>query len=83
MKTTIDLPDDVLSKAKIVAASRGMTLRELVLRASDSSPIRLLRKRGSRGRRSYAIFSKTCGEQHRTDGSFDSEKVQSDEVFRF
>jgi KaiC/GvpD/RAD55 family RecA-like ATPase len=29
-KTTIDLPDDVLSKAKIVAASRGMTLRELV-----------------------------------------------------
>lgn len=30
MKTTIDLPDDVLSKAKIVAASRGMTLRELV-----------------------------------------------------
>lgn len=31
MKTTIDLPDDVLMKAKIVAAMRRTTLRELVL----------------------------------------------------
>jgi hypothetical protein len=31
MKTTIDLPDDVLTKAKIVAATRRTTLRELVL----------------------------------------------------
>ncbi|MBP6782450.1 MAG: hypothetical protein KA152_01580 [Verrucomicrobiales bacterium] len=31
MKTTIDLPEDVLTKAKIVAATRRTTLRELVL----------------------------------------------------
>lgn len=31
MKTTIDLPDEVLTKAKIVAAERRTTLRELVL----------------------------------------------------
>ena len=31
MKTTIDLPDDVLVKAKILAAERRTTLRELVL----------------------------------------------------
>ncbi len=31
MKTTIDLPEDVLTNAKIVAAKRRITLRELVL----------------------------------------------------
>lgn len=31
MKTTIDLPDDLLTKAKIVAATRRTSLRELVL----------------------------------------------------
>ena len=31
MKTTIDLPDDVLVKAKILAAERRTTLRELVV----------------------------------------------------
>jgi hypothetical protein len=31
MKTTIDLPEEVLTRAKIVAATRRTTLRELVL----------------------------------------------------
>ena len=31
MKTTIDLPDDVLHRAKIVAAQRRITLKELFL----------------------------------------------------
>jgi hypothetical protein len=31
MKTTIDLPDDVLVRAKIFAAERRTTLRELVV----------------------------------------------------
>jgi hypothetical protein len=30
MKTTIDLPDDLLHRAKVVAAQRKTTLRELV-----------------------------------------------------
>ncbi len=31
MKTTIDLPDDLLHRAKIVAAQRRITLKELFL----------------------------------------------------
>lgn len=31
MKTTIDLPDDVLLKAKILAAERGMTFKDVVM----------------------------------------------------
>lgn len=31
MKTTIDLPEDILHQAKIVAAQRKTTLKELVL----------------------------------------------------
>jgi hypothetical protein len=31
MKTTIDLPDDVLHRAKIVAAQRRTTLKELFM----------------------------------------------------
>ena len=31
MKTTIDLPEEVLHRAKIVAAQRRMTLKELFL----------------------------------------------------
>jgi hypothetical protein len=31
MKTTIDLPDEVLIKAKVIAAERRTTLRELVV----------------------------------------------------
>jgi hypothetical protein len=31
MKTTIDVPDDVLVKAKVFAAARRTTLRELVV----------------------------------------------------
>jgi hypothetical protein len=31
MKTTIDLPEDVLVKAKVIAAERRTTLRELVV----------------------------------------------------
>jgi hypothetical protein len=33
MRTTIDLPDDVLRRAKIAAVERGSTLRELVIDA--------------------------------------------------
>jgi hypothetical protein len=33
MRTTLDLPDDVLRRAKIAAVERGSTLRELVIDA--------------------------------------------------
>ena len=33
MKTTIDFPDDLLHQAKIVAAKRGTSLRNLMIQA--------------------------------------------------
>ena len=35
MKTTIDMPEDVLHRAKVAAAQRRTTLRELVLKGLD------------------------------------------------
>jgi hypothetical protein len=35
MKTTIDLPDEVLHRAKIMAAQRRTTLKELFLRGLE------------------------------------------------
>lgn len=35
MKTTIDVPDDLLHRAKVVAAQRRTTLRELVVKGLD------------------------------------------------
>ena len=35
MKTTIDFPDEILHRAKIVAAQRRTTLKELVLSGLD------------------------------------------------
>jgi hypothetical protein len=35
MKTTIDLPDDLLLQAKVAAAQRKTTLRELVIQGLD------------------------------------------------
>lgn len=35
MKTTIDLPEDLLHRAKITAAQRKTTLRELVVRGLE------------------------------------------------
>lgn len=36
MKTTIDLPDDLLHRAKVVAAQRQTTLKELVVIGLES-----------------------------------------------
>jgi len=35
MRTTLDLPDDMLRRAKIAAIERGSTLRQLVIDALD------------------------------------------------
>jgi hypothetical protein len=35
MKTTIDLPEELLHRAKVVAAQRKTTLKELVLQGLD------------------------------------------------
>lgn len=43
MKTTVDLPDDLLYRAKVVAAQRKTTLKELVITGLDQ----VLRRGGS------------------------------------
>lgn len=47
MRTTLDLPDDVLKRAKIEAVGRGSTLRQLVIDAlqREMSAKELPRKR--------------------------------------
>jgi hypothetical protein len=35
MKTTIDLPDEILHRAKVIAAQRRTTLKELVIDGLD------------------------------------------------
>ncbi|MBL8470422.1 MAG: hypothetical protein JNM98_01370 [Rhodocyclaceae bacterium] len=48
MRTTLDLPDDILRRAKITAVERGSTLRQLVidaLRNEMEQPSRISRKR--------------------------------------
>lgn len=36
MKTTVDLPDDILHRAKVLAAQRRTTLRQLILAGLQS-----------------------------------------------
>jgi hypothetical protein len=48
MRTTIDLPDDILRRAKIAAVERGSSLRQLVIDALQQeleAPPRPLRRR--------------------------------------
>jgi hypothetical protein len=48
MRTTLDLPDEILRKAKIAAVERGSTLRQLVieaLRREMESPLEERRRR--------------------------------------
>jgi hypothetical protein len=44
MKTTVELPDDLFRRAKAAAASRGMSLKELLSQAVEER----LRREGSR-----------------------------------
>ena len=57
MKTTIDLPDEMLHRAKIIAAQRKTTLRELVItglsHALETSQI----DEGQRRRRADALIA--------------------------
>jgi hypothetical protein len=48
MRTTIDLPDDILRRAKIAAVERGCSLRQLVV---DALPREIETPTPSKGRR--------------------------------
>lgn len=59
MKTTINLPDEMLRRAKVVAAERRTTLRELVIRGlahAIDSPDERDRRRKERADRLLAAL---------------------------
>jgi hypothetical protein len=62
MKTTIDLPDEILHRAKVVAAQRKTTLKELVIfgltHALDTPPADQEIQRRERAGRLIASLSK-------------------------
>ena len=51
MRTTIDLPDPLLRRAKAVAAIRGSSLKELVVKAVEREVSRPADSKDSRPRR--------------------------------
>jgi len=62
MKTTIDFPDEILHRAKILAAQRKITLKELVIsglvHTLDSPPICEDTRRRERAARLVAALGK-------------------------
>lgn len=48
MRTTIDVPDPMFRELKSIAARRGTSLKELVLRAIEREVARLRRSEGKR-----------------------------------
>lgn len=63
MRTTVELPDDLFRMAKVAAAERGSTLRELVMQglrrvlneASEKPDASRLPKLPSKGRKVYDL----------------------------
>jgi hypothetical protein len=56
MRTTLDLPDDLLRRAKIAAVERGTTLRELVGRALERELRSPPESRSTRRRTAFPVF---------------------------
>jgi hypothetical protein len=57
MRTTLDLPDELLKQAKIAAVERGMTLRELVGAALTKELGKDRADRHGKPRTRFPIFS--------------------------
>ncbi len=66
MRTTIDLPDDLLKRAKMAAVERGASVRQLVIeglqyslaREASQPDAKRLPKLPSKGRKSYDLSNK-------------------------
>jgi hypothetical protein len=57
MRTTLDLPDDLLKRAKITAVERGTTLRELMEAALKRELSRSSTQASKRRRAKFPIFT--------------------------
>lgn len=81
MKTTFDLPDPLLRKAKAVAADQGRPLRDLVAEAlADKLAALALAKGASRSRVSeWKAFEAKL--QKQPDGSYINPEIPADDNF--
>jgi hypothetical protein len=59
MRTTLDLPDPLMKRAKIAAVERGMTLRELIGTALTRELAAWSPPPGARRRVQFPVFSST------------------------
>ncbi|MGC3991859.1 MAG: hypothetical protein QM796_19625 [Chthoniobacteraceae bacterium] len=77
MKTTIDLPDDILRRAKVTAIQRNITLKELVIQglelASRQSGHDREKQRQARATKLIAALAK--GRNTKTIGRFNREEI--------
>lgn len=77
MKTTIDLPDDLLHRAKVVAAQRKTTLKELMVQGLEYATRRPLQdadtERQERAARLIAALS--CGRNTEPIGRLNREEI--------
>ena len=82
MKTTFDLPDPLLRKAKAVAAAQGRPLRDLVAEAIEArlaAPPAPLQRRSEPPPDEWQAFLATLELQ--PDGSYINPNVTDDEAF--
>jgi predicted DNA-binding ribbon-helix-helix protein len=70
MRTTIDLPDAVFRELKSVAARRGSSLKELVLKAVEAE-IRTAERKSGRRVKFPLLGSKEPGKLHLTNAEIE------------
>ena len=69
MRTTLDLPDELLKRAKIAAVERGTSLRSLVGAALERELGRAAPAKPSRRRARFPIFDSKAPGSLRLDGA--------------
>jgi len=81
MRTTLDLPDDLLKRAKIEAVERGTSLRDIVAAALEHEFRRPLDTTKKRKRAKFPIFESVApGSLRLTNAGI--AKIESDEDLR-
>ncbi|MEO6660313.1 MAG: hypothetical protein ABIN44_08380 [Burkholderiaceae bacterium] len=81
MKTTFDLPDPLLRKAKAAAADQGRPLRDLVAEALAEKLAALALAKGARRSRDSEWKAFEAGLQKQPDGSYVNPEIPEDDKF--
>jgi hypothetical protein len=78
MRTTLDLPDSLLKRAKIAAVERGTTLRELVGEALEKELVEAAKPRRSRRVRFPLFGSREPGALRLTNADIAKTEAEED-----